>query len=230
MKKLKIVSFLSFGFLLLASVVTFGLKNTYFVNPWLPLIIGGVILLFSGLAAIIGKKSTVINLICYAVSGVALGFCIRAWYMYRGFDNPFWVLVLVSLVCVSYLWVAFALSRLPFAQAHPALFVILLLVVSLAAYICLVIFTKTTYVSTFGYYMIVEIAFLFAMFTECESTKELIRHVTLSTYSVAVVILLIALMLLAGDGADFDLDLSLDGLDFGGGKKDKKGNTGDISM
>lgn len=224
MKKVSMVSLLSFIFLLIASAVTCILKAVTFTSAWIPLIIGVVILIVSGIIALIIREKTAVNIFCYVLSGVALGFCIKAWYILRGFNNPFWVLVLVSLACISYLWVVYGLSRFSFAHNHPGLFMFITLALSLVCYILLVIYTKTTYVSTFGYYMIIEIAFLFAMFASSEDWHELVRNVTLSTYSVFVVAILIALMILSGDGADFDFDFdfSFDGLDFGSGSSSPK--------
>ena len=226
MRKVFIVSILSFLFLTIASIVTYILKFIVFKNAWMPLIIGVAILSASGVLAIFGKRKLWINIVCFTVSGIALGFCIRSWYAFRKFDNGLGVLTLVSLCCVLYLWIVFALSRLKFARNHPTLFVIIVTLLSLTAYVLLVVFTKTTYVSTFGYYMIIEIAFLFAMFSSTDDEFELFRKVTLSTYSVFVVAIIIVIMLLSGEGGDVDFDLSGIDLDFNigssNGKKTKK--------
>jgi hypothetical protein len=76
--------------------------------------------------------------------------------------------------------------------------------------------------------MIIEIAFLFAMFSSSEDWRELVRNVTLSSYSVFFVAILIALMILSGDGADFDFDFdfSFDGLDFGSSSSKPKKTKG----
>jgi hypothetical protein len=53
--------------------------------------------------------------------------------------------------------------------------------------------------------MIIEIAFIFAMCLYQRTTKELFRDVVISTYSVLIVAIIIALIMLGAD--------SLDGLD-----------------
>ena len=223
MKKVAIVSVLSFVFLLIASIVECILSTAQFSSAWAPLIIGVVILSASGIVAIFGKEKVFINVLCFIISGVALGFCIRAWYIFRCFNNNLGVLILVSLCCILYLWIVFALSKLNFAGNHPCLFIVIVMVVSLIIYVCLVAFTKTTYVSTLGYYMIIEIAFLFAMFASVDDGFELFRNVTLSTYSVLVVAIIIAIMILS-ESADFDFsfDFDLSGADFGSNAKKTK--------
>lgn len=209
MKKIGFVSILSFFFLFISSLIAYILGGISFSNVWFPLTIGVCILILSGGLAFFAKNNTILNAICYLTNGVALGFFIRAWYIYRGFNNPIWLFVLVSLSCVVYLWIVFALSKIPCCYKHPKLFILVVLLLSLVGYILLIVLTKTTYVSTFGYYMIIEIAFLFAMFNSSDNFYELFRKVTLSTYSVFVVAVIIIISIVSGEG-DFDLDIALE--------------------
>lgn len=212
MKKIGFVSVFSFVFLLISSLVAYFLGKINFSTVWFPLCIGVVTLALSGVLAIFAKNNTILNAVCYLLSGVALGFFIRAWYIFRGFNNPIWLFVLVSLSCVVYLWIVFALSKIPCCYKHPKLFILVVLLLSLFGYILLVALTKTTYISTFGYYMIIEIAFLFAMFNSSDNFYELFRNVTLSTYSVFVVAVIIIISIVSGEG-DFDLDIALSGVE-----------------
>ena len=223
MKKISIVSLFSFLFLFLASVVAYVLGFVNFEHAWVPLVIGVAILIVSGLVALVVKRIVGVNVLCSIISAVALGFMIRSWYVFRGFENALWILVCVSLACVVYLWAVFGLAHLPFARNHPKIFLLIVVLVSLAGYVCLLIFTQTTFVSTFGYYMIVEIAFLFAMFVTSDSVRKLIRNLTLSTYSVFIVAIIIAIMILSeGEvGIDFDFFIYVEYND-GDYKKNKK--------
>ena len=212
MKKIGFVSVFSFVFLLISSLVAYFLGKINFSTVWFPLTIGVCILILSGGLAFFAKNNMILNSVCYLLSGVALGFCIRGWYIYRGFNNPIWILTIVSLFCVAYLWIIFGLSKIPCCYKHPKLFILVVLLLSLFGYILLVALTKTTYISTFGYYMIIEIAFLFAMFNSSDNFYELFRKVTLSTYSVFVVAVIIIISIVSGEG-DFDLDFELSGFD-----------------
>ena len=210
MKRLGIVSLASLLFLLICSSVAYLLRFLPLDNPWWYLVIGLSVLLLSAVAAIIGRKIFVLNAVCFFVSAVALGACIRAWYIFRGFDNPFWLMALVSVAAVLYLSFFFLLSRIPIFERHPAQFVAAFLLISLAGYLVLVFTTKTTYVSTFGYYMLIELAFVIAVYAESGSLRELFRAIALSTFSVFGIIVFIAVMMLAASGGG-DCDCDLDG-------------------
>jgi hypothetical protein len=238
MKKITIVSAASFIFLLLCSLVA-RITRGLFLQFYVPLIIGIAILAVSGIIALIIKDRTPINVLCAILSSVAMGFIVRAWYILRGLENPIYVTALISLGAVAYLWIYFALIRIPpikesagVTAAVTALYIIL----SLVFYIILVVKTDTNFVSTVGFYAFIEISFIFAMSLEVNNNHELIRNLTLSTYSVfavALIVAVIALMAAAGDG-DCDCDCGgcegcgdccecLDGIDCSNsGKKRKK--------
>ena len=59
--------------------------------------------------------------------------------------------------------------------------------------------TKTSFVSTFGYYMIIEAAFILALCDSSNNYLELFRNITLSSYSVFIVAIIIALLMLETD-------------------------------
>lgn len=212
MKKISIVSLASFVFLMLSSTVAF-LGKFIFDEPVAPLVIGCIILLVSGILAFVIKESTPVNILCFFISSLAMGCLIRAWYNLRHIENGMVTMILVSLSLVLYLWVFFALSRIPFIRHNKTAFIIfgiIFVLLSVAAYIYLVFNTDTTYLSTIGYYAIIEFAFIFAMSLEAHTREDLIRNLTLSTYSVFAVAIIVAvfvvLALLGGDGMDCDCD------------------------
>ena len=213
MKKITIVSLASFLFLLLCSIVACATKHML-VNQVTTLILGLVILALSGVIVIFAKEIVWLNSLCFLISSVAMGVLIRAWYINRGFDNSLITMALVSLSAVLYLWVFFALSGIPlFRRSRKAyiIFTVTFAALSGIGYLIVMLNTKTTYVSTFGYYMILELAFIFAMSLEVESKRQLLRNLTLSTYSVFAVAIGVAvavvLALACGDGGgDCDCD------------------------
>ena len=82
MKKITIVSAVSFLFLLVCSIVTRITLNV-FDSVKTPLMIGVFILTFSGLMALIIRESTAVNITCATLSAIAMGFVMRAWYILR---------------------------------------------------------------------------------------------------------------------------------------------------
>lgn len=225
MKKITVVSLVSFIFLLLCSIVA-KLTENAFDGYKAPLTIGIAILASSGILALIVRDNTETNIVCSVISAVAMGFIIRSWYILRGLENSLSVMALISLGAVIYLWIYFALIRIPVIKESAGITVavtVLYAIFSLVIYIVLVLNTKTTFVSTVGYYAILEFAFIFAMSFEVNDNKELIRNLTLSTYSVlivAVIVLVFALIAAAGGDCDCDCggcDCGCDGGDCSGG-------------
>ena len=182
MKKVGIVSLASFLILGISSVTAYFLryapKEALRVYPS----VGIALLVLSAILALLARKSIPANSVCCAINAVALGFLIRAWYLLRGFDNPLWMMLLVSLAAVAYLWVFFVIAHVPVFKHHAKTYVILFVLISLVGYVTVVFTTKTTFVSTFGYYMLLELAFIFAMCKSTAEPAELLRAITISTY------------------------------------------------
>lgn len=214
MKKTSIVSFASFVFLLLCSSVAVLMENV-FESAVSALSTGVVILILSGIIAFIIRERIIINMICFLLSSVAIGILIRAWYINRGFENSFGAVCMVSLATVLYLWIFFALSKIPFihkSKAAYAVLCVLYAVLSVVFYIVVMLNTETTFVSTFGFYMIIELAFIFAMSLEVNTKEELVRNLTLSTYSVFIVAIIAAVVIVAAAaGGDCDCDCGAEG-------------------
>ncbi len=206
----------SFVFLLVCSSVAY-FTNGFIVsvsrldNILILLGIGVGILLVSGITAAFIGENIPLNIICSLLSAIALGFCICAWHTLRGLENDFYVLVLVSLAAAGYLWIYFLLSKISIFEEHLIMYTVLFLLLSIGAYIPIVLLTRTTFLSTFGYYMLIELAFVYAVFSNSGGSRSLLRDFTLSTYSVfgvAVIVAVAAVLCLAGGGGDCDCDCS----------------------
>ena len=210
MKKLIKISILSFLFLFFTSYFEHVLRNVSFEKTWSPLLIGFIILALSGVIALFIKKSLFIDVLCFLSNSVALGFCMRTWYLFREFDNSLLVMSCMSLLCVLYLWIFYLLSYIPIIRRHFKLYFWLYLIISLIIYIILILFTKTTYVSTLSYFSIIEISFIFAICMNSDDNKDLFRKMVISTYSVLIVGIIIALIMLEAD-LDILEGLSIDG-------------------
>jgi len=235
MKKTLIVAFVSLIFLFTSSTVAY-LMRAVLTDMVTALVIGVIILAVSGGIALFAKERRVLNIICIFISSVAMGILLRAWYINRGFDNSFGLMMLISLASVLYITVFFLLSRIPVIRRSKSLYLalcIVYLLASVAGYIFVVFNTETTYVSTFGFYMIIELAFIFAMSLEINNNDELIRNLTLSTYSIFVVAIIVAVFVIVAmaGGGDCDCDCGGadcceccdGGCDCGGGSDGKKG-------
>ena len=231
MKKITVVSLASFAFLIVCSALAVLLRGST-LDALDSLFIGLAILVVSGIFAFVIRERKLVNILCFAANSVAMGFIIRAWHIVRGHKNSFAVMLVISFITVLYLWVFFALSKIPFIRKSPSSFVIFCIayvILSIFAYICIVSTTETSYVSTLGYYMIIEFAFIFAMSLEVNDNSELIRNLALSTYSVFIVAIVVALFVAAAlGGGDCDCDCAPDGCcdcgDLGSSGSNKKKN------
>lgn len=230
MKKITLVSAASFLFLMICSIVARFTKGLFFGQKMvLPLIIGIAILAVSGIIALIVRENTKVNVFCFILSAVAMGFIIRAWYILRNLDNSIFTTLLISLGAVVYLWIYFALIRIPVVRESAGVTVAvsaLYVIISIVIYVLLVLKTETSFVSTVGYYAFIELSFIFAMSFEVNNNEELMRNLTLSTYSVfvvAAIVGVIALMAAAGDG---DCDCDCGGCDCDGSCCDCGGSGG----
>lgn len=215
MKKITTVSAASFIFLLICSIVARITSGT-FQKFQPPLIIGVAILAISGIIALVVRESTPVNLFCAILSAVAMGFILRSWYILRDLENSILVTVLISIGAVVYLWIYFALIHIPAVKESAGVTVAvtaLYLIISIVIYILLVLKTHTNFVSTAGFYAFIEISFIFAMSFEVNDRDELIRNLTLSTYSVLVVAIIVAVIALIAMSGDGDCDCDCGGCD-----------------
>ncbi len=235
MKKITLVSLASLLFLGLLSAVAYLLRFAV-TDPTNALLFGGGVLLFSAILCFFLRKSRGGNILCFLTSAVAMGFLLRAWYLLRGFDNSLPLMLAVSLAAVLYLSLFFALTQIPLIQQGRygrCILFLLFFLLSLGLYLYTVFHTETTYVSTFGYYMLIELAFLFAMAREADTPDALLRNLALSTYSVfAAAAIAAGLAFLAALGGDLDCDCDgdgacdlcdcCDGCDCGGGDRKRR--------
>ena len=210
MKKFSIVTLVSFIFMTVSSVSAYLLRFLPVEEPLLFVAIGVILLIASAVLADLAERRIRLNVICSFANAVALGALIRAWYVFRGFDNPLWLMLLVSLATVLYLCFFFLFAHIPLFQEHPRIYIAVFLLLSGASYVLLLIFTQTTFVSTLGYYAIVELGFIYAMCVSTEDEETLIRTLTLSTYTLFGVAVIVAVVILSDGDADLDIDLGFD--------------------
>ena len=159
------------------------------------------------------KKS--VKLVSIAVNAVAMGFYLRSWYINRGFDNALWLMLCVSLLAAAYLFIFILPLYIDAINRHYGWYLLVFTVLSVAGYVCLVVLTKTTWVSTLGYYGLLQLGFIMTMSMDGSNRLKLYNSWQVASYTVAVCAVIILISVLGGDAAgDF-----LDGFSGGGGGK-----------
>lgn len=213
MKKLLLIILASFIFLLGASITYLSLELISFTKALIPLLIGASLIVLSIIALIVFliKETNVILYVIFFINMISMGFLIKSWHIFRGYNFELYTFILISLLCIAYLIIFYVLSFIPIFSKHYGIFLIVFLILSIIAYIALIICTKTDFLSTYGYYMIIEIGFLLAMSVYTNNNKEIIKAISFSTFLVIIVCIIIAIIMLDGEpefdlyGANFDL-------------------------
>ncbi len=206
MKKLFIIIISSLLFLFGVSFVSLLLSIFSFTKAWIPLTIGSSIIVLSIIMLIIYLKSlkTCILYLIFIVNMIAMGFLIKSWHIYRGYNLELHILLLIAIACSLYLIGFFLLSLIPIFSSHYEVFSVIVLLLSIISYVVLIILTSTNYLSTYGYYMIIEIGFIFALSVYNENYKSMMKSISFSTFLVIIVAIIIALIMLDGE-PDFDI-------------------------
>lgn len=207
---------ISVAFLAATSVVCF--LTAYLSFPfWWAFGIATALLACGILVLILLRKHTqTAQLITIGINAVAMGFYLRSWYINRGFDNSLWLMLLISVAAVIYLVLFLLVTKIPVFSDNTWL--VVYIIASLVVYIVLVVATSTTWVSTLGFYGLLQMGFMVGLHMNDDAQGNELTVALWSTYSVficALIILLIAL------GADASLDFDF-GAGFGSGKKSNK--------
>lgn len=194
----------SFLFLAVTSVVGY---VAYFFNItdfWVMFGIASGVLVAGVLIGII--KHTAAKITSFFVNAVSMGFFLQSWYINRGFQNSLWLMLGVAALAVAYMMV-FALPLLiPAVNRHYAIYLAIFVLLSLGGYIALVVCTTTTWVSTLGYFGLLQLSFIVGSSFECSDFDDEIRALWLSSYSVVVCALIILAIVMGGDSCDASCD------------------------
>ena len=162
------------------------------------------------------RKNKSVKLTSIFINAVAMGFYLRSWYINRGFNNPLWLILCVSLLAAAYIFVFILPLYIDAINRRYGWYLLVFSLLSIAGYVCLVVLTKTTWVSTLGYYGLLQIGFIISMSMNGSSKLKLYASWQIASYTVAVCAAIILIIALGGDAAgDF-----LDG--FSGGGSDGK--------
>ncbi|MDE7454594.1 MAG: hypothetical protein K2M64_02055 [Clostridia bacterium] len=159
-------------------------------------------------------KRTAFKLVTVFINAVAMGFYLRSWYINRGFDNPLWLMLGISLLASVYMFVFMLPLYINAINRHYGVYLTLFTILSLIGYVCLVVLTKTTWVSTLGFFGLLELGFIMCMSIDAPNKHKLLQSWQYASYTVvlcAIIILVIVLSVTEGgdgllDGLDFDVN------------------------
>lgn len=192
----------SLAFLIVTSIVGYVGRFIPF-DFWGIFAIATFILCVGLIFTIVLRKNRVYKLISLFINAVAMGFYLRSWYINRGFDNPLWLMLCVSLLAAAYLFVFILPLYIDGINRHYGWYLLIFTVLSIAGYVCLVVFTKTTWVSTLGYYGLLELGFIMTMSMDGNNKIKLYTSWQVASYTVIVCAVIILIIVLGGDAGDF---------------------------
>lgn len=202
MKRLGRMILASFLFLTVCSLVGYLAYYTKITNFWVMFgIASGVLALGIGLGFV---KHVSCKIVAFFINAVSMGFYLQSWYINRGFRNSIWLMLGVAALAVAYTIVFVLPLFIPSVSRHYGVYVTIFILLSLGGYVALVICTKTTWVSTLGYYGILQLSFILGSSFGCNDLEDEVRALWLSSYSIVVCAAIILLMVLGGDGCDCD--------------------------
>ncbi len=204
MKKISITMLVSSFFLMATAVVAYLAGLAQLNSFWWAfgiasalLVLGFVLMLF---------KQPKLYAVTFVINAIAMGFYLRSWYINRGFNNSLLLMIGVVLLAVVYMLLFVLPLFIPFVNKHYGLYLIIFVLLSLAGYICLLIFTKTTWVSTLGYFGIVQLAFIMGLSFGASDLEEQIFSNVICSYSVLICGIVILAIVVGGDECDASCD------------------------
>lgn len=207
----------SLAFLIVTSIV--GYVGRFIpLEFWWIFGVATIVLAVGLIFTIVLRKNRTYKLVSLFINAVAMGFYLRSWYINRGFDNPLWLMLCVSLLAAVYLFVFILPLYIDAINRHYGWYLLIFTILSIAGYICLVVFTKTTWVSTLGYYGLLELGFIMTMSMDGKNKFKLYTSWQVASYTVIVCAVIILIIVLGGDAAGDFLD-GFSGVDDGTGSR-----------
>lgn len=195
-------------FLLISSVTGYFAKYIPIDEFWPMFAVGSGVLVLGILILILFHKHQKIKPFVLGINAISMGFYLRSWYILRGFENELWIMLLVSLLATLYFLVYALFLIFPVINKYYGWYLLAFILLSIGGYVCLLVLTKTTWVSTLGYYGIIVLSFILCLSMEDKTTNEKYNRLLIGSYSIAICALIILIIALGGDGLDgFDIDI-----------------------
>lgn len=196
---------ISSAFLIVTSVVGYIARFIPLDFWWIFGIATGILVVGIVVSCAFGKRRR-IKLISVFINAVAMGFYLRSWYINRGFDNPLWLMLCMALLASVYLLIFILPLYINAINRHYGWYLLAFTILSIAGYVCLVIFTITSWVSTLGYFGLLELGFIMTMSMDGKNKIKLYTSWQVASYTVIVCAVIILLIALGGDAIDGLLD------------------------
>lgn len=206
----------SLAFLVVTSIVGYVARFIPLDFWWIFGIATGILIVGAVFTAAFWKNSTY-KLISIFINAVAMGFYLRSWYIFRGFDNPLWIMLCVSILAAAYLLVFILPLYIDAINRHYGWYLLIFTILSIAGYVCLVIFTKTTWVSTLGYYGLLELGFIMCLSMDASNKRNLYESWQVASYTVIVCAIIILIIVLSVANGGDGLENAFDVIDTGPG-------------
>ncbi|MCM1195275.1 MAG: hypothetical protein NC099_05105 [Corallococcus sp.] len=185
-------------FLIITSVVGF-LFSFVPTGMWETFGIASAVFAVGIILSLTVRRRKSVKYVVIFINAIAMGIYLRSWYIDRKFSNPLWMILAVAVLATAYLLLIVAvvcLIKNPKARLWTA---VAFVMVSVVAYILLVILTTTSWVSTLGFFGLLQIGFAFSLFSKEES---LVASWQIASYTVALCAVIILVIALGGDGLD----------------------------
>ena len=187
-------------FLTVTSLVGYFAYYTQIKNFWAVFGIASGILALSVVLTCIKKKAT--KIAAFFVIAVSMGFYLQSWYVNRGFNNSVWLILGVAALASAYMLIFVLPLLVPAINRHYSIYLTFFVVLSLAGYVALLVFTKTTWVSTLGFFGILQLSFILGSSFDCKDVDDEMQALLISSYSIAVCAVIILIVALGGDACD----------------------------
>ncbi len=222
MKKLFFILISSFVFLLISTTISYFLQFVIDLEYGYLLLIGVGIAIVSLILAISFKIIFSMKYVCFVINAISLGFMMRSWYIYRELNNPLWVLYLVAIALVLYIILFYLLSYIPSLTKHYGWFCGTYFLVTLIVYVYLIEHIQTTYLSTFGLYLIIQIPLIIVLCIKSEGNKILFSNILKASFSIFMIALILLIIMFDGDA---EIDAIGDSIDLSNPTENKKKST-----
>ena len=206
MKRVCFTFLASFVFLAVTSLTGYAAYFFNISNFWIMFgIASGVFVAGIALGFV---KHVAAKIVAFFVNAVAMGFYLQSWYVNRGFDNSLWLMLGVAALAAAYMLVYVLPLFIPAVNRHYGVYLLIFVLLSLAGYVVLLCFTKTTWVSTLGFYGILQLSFIMGCsFSDVSDFDDQVQVWLVSSCSLLVCA---ALILMAALGSELGSDCSCD--------------------
>lgn len=227
MKKIAFIGILTTIFFLLTTIISYLLTLTS-LNDKICLVIGFIISIVSLISIIVYitkfeknnhniyyedkyivyKKSLTFYSILFSINIIALSFFVSAFLIYTEYNNSLIYLLVANAFTLAYYIVSYILFLIPFLQKYIKIYLPIYYLLTIILFFVLLAFLPEIPTIIFGFYLIVEVFFIFCLYLKINNYLKVLKSLTISSLSIFIVGIFVAIIILDGD-----IDLNFDFLD-----------------